>query len=497
MPKLIGIEAIEGTANVQNTQNNIPSRNIGILMERERGVENKPIQIVNNKADKLLFGEHNKTRAYSSYVVESFFNNLAGATPNLIGIRIVGALASAAEATVANSTPANVFTVKAGRYGEEDKGDWANNNVTATFYPAGVPGGLTDKESVKISFKGTEIEMFKADTLAKLAERVNAGSNYILMEEIDYSLGITVATTATLTGGVYAAPTESDLIPHYNAVTGVPEGMALFEKTSVNIIACPEVFTTTFAVACKTFGEIANMLFVNVMLEDAAESDVITMYNAVKDVEQSWIGNYLNWSKVDDGDGGTVWIPATGYFLGAGYARVAYLDGNVVWSVPAGDRTYAKGVVEFSHDELTEATVTKYATQYATNCVYPLENIGSSIWTQRTASLNVLYESIHVRLETDWLVKKIKARHVRFKDRINTTSLRKDIYTDLFMFFKGLYNQGGIENSVAFENAVIITVETEPNNRKGVEIELSWIPPENVEHIITKLNRNDGALIVA
>ena len=79
---------------------------------------------------------------------------------------------------------------------------------------------------------------------------------------------------------------------------------------------------------------------------------------------------------------------------------------------------------------------------------------------------------------------------------LNTFTSSIQIKVDNLIWFKNLYEQGGIEASIPFEDAVIISVETLKENRKEMELEIAWIPPECIEHIHIKVSRNDGVLIL-
>lgn len=494
MSDKLGIQATEGTANVLTLNTNVPVRSIGLLMSRERGVPNKISYIPSAKEDVKIFGSHDKTRHYSSYVVKNLFDNLAGSNIELYGIRIVGTGTVVAEATVQNDTPANVLIVKAGREGLEDPGDWGNN-LKFKISPPGVD--VIDKYYGEVLYFDESVETFTADTLSKLADKINAQSAYVVIEEVDYSLGLGVAAvTATLAGGVFVAPVEADFEPDYNAVTLLPEGLALFEGAKVNIISCTEIFTDAYAAKAETFCAAQKLFYVHNYAEDVNEAAIIASYNALKKAQQAYIACYINWCEVDDGDEGKLWIPALGYWIGAGYVRVSALDNDVVWSVPAGDRTYSAGIYQFSHQEYTEQMITRYATQYFANAVLYVNNVGNIIWSQRTMSLNFLYQSVHVRLETSWIIKVLLERHVPFKDRLITPKLNNDMLVDNTMWFQNIYNQGGIEASIPFSQAVIIDVATSKTNRRQTMIDISWIPPENNEYIKLTLNRNDGALSV-
>ena len=114
----------------------------------------------------------------------------------------------------------------------------------------------------------------------------------------------------------------------------------------------------------------------------------------------------------------------------------------------------------------------------------------------RTYSNNPLFESIHIRLETNWIIQNLKIRNEKFLQRLITPSLYKEQRTDNLIWFKNIYEQGGIERSISFADAVVITIEQSKENRKETEMEIAWIPPECNEHIHIKVSRNDGVLII-
>ena len=229
----------------------------------------------------------------------------------------------------------------------------------------------------------------------------------------------------------------------------------------------------------------------------ATESVVETYYNGLVTPDQSFCNSILNWAEVPaDQEGNKIWIPSIGYALGAGYIRKSGLHNGYVWIPPAGVETNSNGIFRFTHDNLSSDTLGRYVKKWRTNVVKYIKNVGFCLWSSRTYSNNDLFESIHVRLETNWLIENVKLRNEKFVQRLNTPTLQKEIKVDNLIWFKNLYEQGGIEASIPFEDAVIISVETLKENRKEMELEIAWIPPECIEHIHIKVSRNDGVLIL-
>jgi len=487
----IGMDMVEGTANVLNLSSNNPARAIGFIMERVRGVENKLIFLSGLKEDRQIFGGVDASM-YSPYVMANYFQNLEGNYVPTYGIRIVGTGTDAATGNVVEATKV-IAGFTAGYQGEQDKGDWGNNLVVK-LYPKEVTGGMTDYFLMEVYESSQLVESLYDSTLALLEAKVNSVSKYVVMNEgaDGYASPFTAVGTATLTGGTYVAPVEGDFEPAYTGDT--PEGMAIFAGSPVTIFACPEFFTSTLAVKAEVFAKANDKYFVMNAAQDITGTDLETLHNAVKSATISSMGKYLEWVKVSDENSGYTWIPGIGYFLGAGFGRACIKDGGYVWSVPAGENTYPVGIYEFSHIDLTEITKKRYVTEFLTNVVMYNSILGYYMYSSRTCSTAELYHSAHVRLETNWIKLSLKDRNAKFHQKLNTPKLRKDMYIDSIMFFKNLYNQGGIEGSVPFSSAVVITVATDSVNRKQINEDISWIPPETVEYQKIALNRNDGVL---
>ena len=560
--------------------------------------------LVNNlKEDKRIFGEHNSSM-YSSYVVETLFNNTGGYSANVYQVRLVGsgslpaktmvknasantqAIVSSTvqnasatqgqkdEITISNvevgdkftlsipevgynhthtsistdandvlqalksnllgaslptgyvvdvisgkltivspvdttftsttssvndSTSENIFEIIAGRENEQDPGNWGNN-LRVRVYPINHPNGSPDGYKLEVFYKGYLVETFisNADDWQSLVDAVNQRSGYILINPTDLGVALELSVfDSALSGGVYVAPTNSDYEPRYHSVTGEPLGMTIFEGVDVQILACPEMFSVNYAKLCDDFARKVDKFFLFSLPYLATESVIQSYYNGLFTPDQSFCASILNWAEVPaDQDGNKIWVPAIGYALGSGYIRKAGLYNGYVWTPPAGIETNSKGIYRFTHDNLSEDTLGRYVKKWRTNVVKYIKNVGFCLWSSRTYSNNTLFESIHVRLETNWIIANVKVRNEKFIQRINTPSLQKDMKVDNLIWFKNLYEKGGIERSIPFDDAVIIDIETSKENRKEVEMEIAWIPPECIEHLHIKVSRNDGILIL-
>lgn len=499
----IGVTIEEGITNAVSIGSNVSTRNIGLLVERERGVAGKAILVNTLKEDRKIFGAHRKDM-YSSYVVENLFNNSGGYPVNLYQSRIVGAGTLPAVATLSIDSE-EVAKIYAGSFGEKDAGNWGNDLKVRVYAVAtnNNPNGTM----MEVTYKGYIVERYfaRADDADgylssghfDVMEQANKLSQYIMCEILETEdTVVDVTYDLTLTGGVYISPTDAEMTPSYDVVTGEPKGMATFDSVDVQIIACPEVFSIAFARACEDFCRVNLKHFIFNMPYLATE-DVVASYTAdLMTPDQSFASAYLEWCEVPaDLDGNKIWIPQIGYVLGAGYIRKAGLNNGDVWTPPAGVETNSKSIYKFTHQDLNNDKKSRYVKVHKCNVVEYVNNVGFCIWSSRTYSTSELFESIHVRLETNWLLKNIENRNKKFMQRIISPSMQKSIQADNLIWFKNLYERGGIEQSVAFSDAVMVTVTQSKENRKEVEMDIAWIPPECLEHIHIKLNRNDGVLI--
>lgn len=601
----VGVTIEESVLNAMNLGSNVSTRNIGLLMERVRGVANKPTFVSSLKEDKKLFGDVN-TNMYSPFVVESIFNNLNGFGINIFGIRIVGAgcvastiqisnenanvqeltteevvAPSATEAQVNNITPSGafdigdkffvtkgattltytatattvdsivagivamivaekvanpsgdfgdvtasegagfviltadvvdtafvqtsatenagataIFKLTAGRQGSEDVGTWGNDLAVKVF-PKGDPNGLATEYLVELYYKGYLVETYKATNWLDIETQINQRSEYVIMEEVSYSVALTSSVfSGNFTGGVYNAPVEADYEPAYNSITGEAKGLALFEAVDVQILACPEIFSLAYVQKAEAFVKSKNKFFAFSMPYLATEATLETYFNGLFNPEQSYVSGFLNWGEVSDGNGNKIWIPAIGYVIGAGFVRKAGIDSGNAWSVPAGLETRSSGFYRFTHEDKTDDNLSRYAKTFLCNSIKFVKNVGYCIWTSRTYSNNPLYMSSHIRLETNWLITNLLDRNEKFNQKLNTPELQKDIKMDNLIWFQNIYNKGGVERSVPFSDAVVIEVTTSKEDRKEVEMDIAWIPPECIEHLHIKLSRNDGILAI-
>lgn len=596
----IGVTIEESVSNAFTLGSGVSVRNVGLLMETERGVPNKAVLFNSLREFTRIFGTKQAT-TYSAYVVESLFNNLNGYPANVYGVRIIDATSVAASVVLKNEysniqefervtlqvatatqpqidqlTPKNVdigdtfsvqinaeaadshvattidpedvvtalvaaigttdgvtasasgdgksiiltadvddtpftaiasatnnatvsqpiATVKAGYQGSADPGTWGND-LRIRVYPKNDPNGAKDAYLFVVYYKNVQVEQFTGADWATLFADINARSEYVMVTSTDLTKDLEHGVFAgSLSGGTYVAPADEDFEPAYDDITGEPLGMAIFDGVDVQIVACPEVYSTNFAALCEDFCKTNRKFFVFNLPYNATESVVEQYHNVLSSGESSFAAGYLNWLEVPAASGGKAWIPSVGYVLGAGYIRKSGADNGVAWSIPGGVGTVGRGFSRITEDTMSEDKIGRYVKKWNVNIIKYVPNVGPCIWSSRTFSSNSLYQSIHIRLETNWLMDSLILRNARFVQRLNSPSLKKEMAADTRMFMRNIYDQGGIESKVPFDTAVVIEIVDSPEDRKNVEETISWIPPEQVEHIHLKLSRNDGVLLI-
>ena len=494
----IGVTTEERITNAFNVGSNVSTRNVGLLVERVRGVAGKPILTNNPTEDKKIFGGHDPNM-YSSFVVENLFRNAGGYQANVYQVRVVGEGSTAASVIINSSGAAPALEVIAGNQGLPDVGTWGND-LRVRYFPIDAEGGSAEGILLEVLYKGIKVERFLStgDSVQDLVNQVNSRSGYITIDVIDGALAMgATMVEAILVGGTYVAPALADYTPAYDEVTGAPIGMAIFDSVDVQVVAAPEVFDLTFNVAARDFAETNNKFFIFNAPFLATETTLETYYNSLVEGKQSYVAGYLNWVEVPrDASGNKIWIPAIGYVLGAGYIRKAGLNNGYVWIPPAGEETAAKGVFRVSHDDLSQDKMSRFVKKWRMNVIKYIANVGYAIYSSRTYSSDPLFESIHVRLQTNWLITNLKARNERFIQKLSNPTIDKSMEIDNTIFMKNVYEQGGIEASIPFNEAVVVNVITSVENRKEKELAVSWIPSECIEHVHVTLSRNDGVLVL-
>ena len=125
---MVGVTTEETVSNAFSLNSNLSTRNIGMLVERVRGIANQVKLVTSQKEDNLIYGGHN-SNMYSSYVVESLFKNNGGYPTNLYECRIVGVgcVAASGEITNPGATTFTSLTVQV------DDGDSNEQVDTATL----------------------------------------------------------------------------------------------------------------------------------------------------------------------------------------------------------------------------------------------------------------------------------------------------------------------------------------------------------------------------
>jgi hypothetical protein len=387
----------------------------------------------------------------------------------------------------------DILDVTAGRQGAEDPGTWGNG-LSIRAFPKADPNGDPTLYTLDILLNGIMVEHWLAVDWTTMINLVNTQSEYVMLTAINASQVLQYPFTASLTGGTYNAPVQADFEPTYNETTGEAEGMAIFETVDVQLIACPEIFALNYHIKCNTWAEQKKKFYIFNMPYNATESQVTNYYNSLFTGDASFTAGYLQWIQVDDGNGGLIWTPSLGYVLGAGYIRACGLNNGRVWTPPAGTQTVSKNIYQFSHSTLSDSVISRYVMQWHINVVKFIKQTGWVLWSSRTYSDNALHQSIHVRLETNWMGQSLIDRGAKFIQKLITATFLREVKVDYLAFMQNVYNQGGIENTVSFDDAVVVTVTVNPEDRKQSDIDVSWIPPECNEKMHITLTRNDGIL---
>lgn len=622
----VGLNVIEGVSSGMSAFNEASINNIGVMMERERGVPDLVTMVTSLQEDRVRFGGIQAAH-YGAYVTRHIFNNARSFGATLYGLRIyagttlsdtarghfantsavptfahhldtaagvsqgqidhftpsnvhdkdifkvycneevvsftaattaavdvVTGLKAAITAkaiasptgewanvaptgttylitTTADNTPAafmvecyaagTIMHLYAGQEGQKDPGTWANTDGTDTglivkVYPKDHPNGILGAYLLEVYMNGTLVEVFQGTTWVDLIDKINMSSLFIMAVPEDTTLDITGATvsdiqTITFAQGVYtefddAAAQVTAMTPSY-AIDGAAQGAALFDGVDIQLLIQTEVVTednselTTLAGSLATYCEGRSDLYHPFSLPLNSNDTLIgEIATALQASTPSFIGGYHMWMKTSNENGLFVWVPGIGGIIGADYIYTREANGGFVWIPPAGTDSALKDCTDITPNPLSREKVDLYVRGRSTNVVQFQKGYGFISMSSRTYSSNILYHSAHVRLMTNWLVKTLNNNLLWTIQKPNSPVLRKDIVTSITAFFKNVYNNGGLESTIPFNEACRVICDKTNNpmsqDRKILNVTIEWIPVECTETVVIRLNRNDGMLIV-
>lgn len=602
----VGLQVREGVSNGVTPFIEASKHNIGLLMERERGVPRKVVRVDSLQEDRLRFGGLVQNQ-FGAYITRHIFNNAGRYGAIVYGVRMLDELLSVAAtgqlrdssvastlallnmmasgsdqgqvdqftpasvvagavfritlgsstvsftatlATVANVTaglaaaiaaeviahptgafatnsvtavdntnsltltgaddvdltystsvlsPDVIVNVWAGQEGQKDPGTWGND-LEVKVYPKDHAQGVANAYLWEVYYKGKLVESWTAASWETSVAGINQRSKYIMLEAVVLaSRDITDVQVVTLAGGVYAAPTEASFYPVADPIT--PNGLAIFDGVDVQLIGNTEFHTETMANQGKTYCQSRGNAMYIANLPYLADTSIVEDYALLLQSDvASQVACYNGWVKTTDDNGNFVWVPGLGCVLGAGYVRTPEMSRGHVWIPPAGVDSAFVDVSDISPNPLSQATINLWVQRYSVNVAVQKPGKGFFLYSSRTMSTNALYHSAHIRRMTNWLVDTLNGNTLFSVQKPNTPALRREIVVALKMYFKGIYDQGGLEGSVSFDEACTITCDKTNNppgqDRKVLNCRIEWIPTECTESVVLELNRNDGILLI-
>ena len=175
----VGLTVKEGVVSGLTPFQEPAKRNIGLIMERERGVENVATRIVALTEDRLIFGGVQEDK-YGAIVTRNMFKNAQGYPVTMYGVRVVGSGSEASTGTVMlpGVSVSAVLDVTAGRHGVADKGTWGDE-LEVYFYSKGFK--ILNQWTLEVYYKGRFRETYSAKTVAEIQASVNASSDFAVV----------------------------------------------------------------------------------------------------------------------------------------------------------------------------------------------------------------------------------------------------------------------------------------------------------------------------
>jgi hypothetical protein len=492
----LGVSVIEGVSAGLTPFTSSSKYNIGLLFERERGIAFKPARVLSLQDDRKVFGGLSNNK-FGAYITRHIFKNAQNFGAIVYGVRVIDVANSVTASgmfTDGALPVANIFKVWAGQGGLKDMGTWANG-LTVKCFPKNHINGVVNKYLFQVTYQGAQVESWEAATWQELITAVNDRSGYVMLEPIDLTKTITDIQTVILSGGVYAKPTDAMYLPVPSETT--PTGLACLDSTDIQMVSICEVQTLATAQAGKAYcnAHTNKPLFVYSLPFESTTTIVESFANAMQTATADCSAGYNFWVKTSDEQGGYVWTPSVGVILGAGFIRVAGLNRDLIHFPPAGVESAFIDVVDVSPNALSNTLATLWVKRFSTNVAIYRTGKGFFLWSSRTNSTNNLYQSIHTRRVVSYYVRQLETNLLWVIQKPTTPELKRQAYVSIYSYFLSEYGNGALEQSIPFEQACVISVTQDVNDRKNLLITIDIILTECTESVRINLNRNDNSLV--
>lgn len=297
---------------------------------------------------------------------------------------------------------------------------------------------------------------------------------------------------ATLSSGDDGNVSESDFYSVYDSVN--PKGFACFDGVDVQIIASTEYHSLTLASNLRAYLENRKDPIGLVNLPLNADEGTAELWSyTLQSNDVSFLACYLGWVKVYDDNGYLTVIPSIGAILGAAYLRTPYQYGDQIHIPPGGIDSTFVSVADVIPQRVSQSMVNSVVKDHTCNVIRYLEGYGYYVGSSRSYSVNPLYQSIHIRMQTSYYKRLMDARLKFWEQKPNTPENTNAALAKLYSMFFNEYNVGALERSIPFEQAYQV-LQVRTTDRKFVSIKVLWIPTECTEGILVSLERNDGIL---
>lgn len=502
----IGVSLQEGQSTGLSPFVEASKYGIALLMERERGIPNKPLRVTSLQEDRKRFGGVSNDK-FGAYVTRNLFKNAANFGAVVYGVRVLdvtGSTVASGNFTNGAGTPVTIFKVWAGQTGYKDPGTWANctsysagEGVKVRVFPKGHVNGIVDKYLFEVYYKNRVVESWSASTWNELITSVNDRSYYCFLEPVTLTGDITDIQSVHLSGGTYAAPDEADFYPVPDEEN--PTGLAVLDNVDIQMVAVTEHFTVDMAQEGRDYcnNHPNRPVYVYNLPYVSTSTVVETFANALQTDLTDCSAGYNFWVQTSDENGGYIWAPSIGVVLGAGYVRVPGLNRDYIHFPPAGLDSVFADVKDISPNNVSIDTATQWVKRFSTNVAIYRPGKGFFLWSSRTNSTNSLYQSVHIRRVTSLYRSTLEDSLLWAVQKPLTPELKRQIYVSVYSYFLGEYGKGALENSIPFDQACVISVTQDELDRKTLRIVIDIILTECTESVRIELNRNDNSLIAA
>ena len=462
---------------------------VGMLLDCKRGPLGIPILVTNLTDAEVAFGGPDNSK-FGYYALKGLFENCKEYGAKVYGVRIGGSSPAGTAASYSLlETAAPVVTLTAAYKNNADVGTWGNSlKVKVSMsYP-----GFT----LQVLLNDKLVETWENITLDVIESKLNnvgTGSRYVRASAVIANPGAHMPDegTFTLIGGVDPG---ASVLGDWGATA-----LAVFDNYPVDIVSFAGPFqgdslTANLDTYCAGRGGDAIGIGCSAYSEDA---DTVMVTPSASGVS----AHYLGWLLVDNGSGGTIWVPPNGHVIGAGYIRKPMDRGGWPFIAPAGYQANIRGIYKVQYPGIDPAKLELMVHTFRVNAIMNIPGKGNIIRTSCSTNESNKWYSIHTIRLAAYLIKTFKNNCGWVEQEPNDDITRGRLRDSIIFFMNRLRDASGFDRHGSLgDNGFLVKCDTENNpaeirNSRQLVCDVLFDPVEVAETVKINLFNAKGLQI--